>query len=100
MTPRQLVWLRERHKREREYNELLIAIQTSTLANHSFAAPKKAYKPHDFMPMKLSEKASAEAQAKKRWTRQGFARQLTAMRKTMPFHFVVKGTPKPNDTKH
>lgn len=92
MTPRQFVWLRERHKREREYNELLYAIQTSTLANHSFTPPKKAYKPYDFMPMKLREKSETEAEAKKRWTRQNFAKQLVAMRSTMPLHFVVNET--------
>lgn len=89
MSPRQLVWLRERHKREIEYQELLWAINTSTLANHSFAPPKKAYKPYDFMPTKLRDKAANEP--KKRWTRKGFAQQLVAMRNAMPLHFVVEG---------
>lgn len=89
MSPRQFVWLRERHKQEVEYQELLWAINTSTLANHSFAQPKKAYKPYDFMPSKIREKAANEP--KKRFTRKAFAEQLVAMRKAMPLHFVVRG---------
>jgi hypothetical protein len=93
MTPRQFVWLRERHKQEREYQELLIAINTSTLANHSFNPPKKAYKPYDFMPSKLREKADMEP--KKRWTRKGLAAELIAMRQGMPHHFVMAPAPTP-----
>lgn len=114
MTPREFVWLRERHKQEREYQELLVGIQVSTLANHSFSAPKKAYKPYDFMPTKVMEKKMAEdAMTSKnaaKWTRQSFASQLINMRKTMPTVFKVKGekpkevriveTPDGNQTMH
>lgn len=88
MTPRQFVKLRERHRQEREYQELLTAINTSTLANHSFNPPKKAYKPFDFMPMKQMEKQRNKP--KKRWTRKGFAAQLSGLRKAMPGVFIVK----------
>lgn len=88
MTPRQFVWLRERHKQETEYQELLWSINTATLANHSFNPPKKAYKPYDFMPCKMRE--NAEKNPRKRWTRKGFAEQLVTMRQHMPMHFVVK----------
>ena len=91
LTPRQFVWLRERHKQEREYQELLMAIPVSTLANHSMAAPKKAYKPYDFMPCKIAERAKKEAEKpKKRWTRKGTAEQLKTLRNTMPNHFIVR----------
>jgi hypothetical protein len=93
LTPRQLIWLRERHKQEREYHELLWAINTSTLANHSASPPKKAYKPYDFMPSKIREKAEkTEATPRKRWTRQGFAKDLVAMRMGMPNAFIVQKT--------
>jgi hypothetical protein len=91
MTPRQLVWLRDRHKQEREYQELLMAIPTATLANHSFNPPKKPYKPFDFMPSQV--RAKAEKEPKKRWTRKGFASQLSAMRGAMPNHFIIKPAP-------
>jgi hypothetical protein len=87
MTPREFVWLRERHAQEREYNELLLAIQTSTLANHSFNPPKKAYKPYDFMPSKVRERA--ESKAARRWTRKSFASELAAMRSFSPRFVVV-----------
>lgn len=93
MTPRQFTWLRERHKHELEYQELLWAINTSTLANHSFNPPKKAYKPYDFMPTKLREK---HKEKKRRWTRKGFAKELIALRSQLPSMFVVK--PVPNKT--
>lgn len=94
LTPRQLVWLRERHRQEREYQELLIAINTSTLANHSFNPPKKAYKPYDFMPTKAREAAevSKEVEPKQRWTnkaRKSLADQLVTMRKMLPSRFIV-----------
>lgn len=94
LTPREFMWLRNRHEAEREYQESLMAIPVSTLANHSFNTPKKAYVPQDFMPIKLAAKQRLEAehneQKRKEWTREGFAEQLTAMRKSMPLHFVVR----------
>lgn len=102
LTPREFMWLRHRHEAEREYQELLMAIPVSTLANHSFNSPKKAYVPQDFMPMKLAQKHRLEAehneQQKKEWTRDGFASQLVSMRKAMPLHFVTRkrGQKKPS----
>jgi hypothetical protein len=89
MTPRQLVWLREKHQLEREYNEFLLAIQTSTLANHSFNPPKKAYKPYDFMPSKVH---AEKAPKKKRFSRKDFAAQLSAMRSYSP-RFIIANPP-------
>jgi hypothetical protein len=80
LTPRQFYWLRERKKQMTEHAELLHAITTSTLANHSMAAPKKPYVPHDFMPCKLADKQAGKDKApKKRWTRKKFGEHLYAL---------------------
>lgn len=78
---------------EREYQELLWGINTSTLANHSFNPPKKAYQPFDFMPIKIREKAMSKP--KKRWTRRKFAEELVAVRSAMPHHFIIVNDPAP-----
>jgi hypothetical protein len=88
MTPRQLIWLRERHKQYLEREELLYAIQTSTLANHSFAQPKEAYKPSDFMPTLLAKKKAKEDS---NWSREGLVKNLIALKSNFPKVFKVKG---------
>lgn len=84
MTPRQFHALSARHKDAQERVELLMGINTSVLANHSFNPPKKAYKPIDFMPSKWAEK-EAERQSKKpkRFSRKRFADELRATFRAM-----------------
>jgi hypothetical protein len=102
LTPRQFYWLRERQNRLTEHEELLHAITTSTLANHSMCAPKKPYVPHDFMPSKISkknEKKARDTAPKKRWTRKAFGEELFALGRTMcnMNSIFVMAKPKPKE---
>jgi hypothetical protein len=93
MTPRLYVALRERHRQEREYQELLVAINTSTLANHSFNPPKKAYQPYDFMPSRLQrEKAKSSIPTDDERSR--FAEGLVGLRMGAAHWFKVDEAPK------
>jgi hypothetical protein len=47
----------DRHQERAQHQELLAGIIAATVANHSFAPPKKALAPADFMPSQWKRKA-------------------------------------------
>lgn len=64
LTPRQLHLLMERHHERATHNELLAGIVAATIANHSFAPPKRALSPGDFMPSEWARKAERKRKPK------------------------------------
>lgn len=58
LTPRQFHALQERNREERVHAELLNGINTASIVNHSFCAPKKPYAPRLYMPSMQDDKAA------------------------------------------
>ena len=66
LTPRQLQLLLERHRDGTRHQELLAGIVAATVANHSFAPPKQAAAPGDFMPSEWQRRHERPARLNRR----------------------------------
>jgi hypothetical protein len=66
MTPRQFGYLVARHKEKTSHEELLPAITSACVVNHSAFPPKKAATPGMFMPSRFGRKDDGEPKKPRR----------------------------------